>query len=80
MDKQAVTYQQVVTLAERLAPRDRARLIRQLMATLEREALAELPEAPGWPPGFFERTYGSLADDPLARPAQDEPEGRDAIS
>lgn len=24
----------------------------------------------GWPVGFFEETYGSLADDPLTRPEQ----------
>lgn len=24
----------------------------------------------GWPAGFFEETYGSLADDPLTRPEQ----------
>ena len=26
-------------------------------------------DALGWPVGFFERTYGALADDPLERPA-----------
>jgi hypothetical protein len=24
----------------------------------------------GWPIGFFERTYGALADDPIERPPQ----------
>lgn len=24
----------------------------------------------GWPVGFFERTYGSLSNDPIERPAQ----------
>jgi len=24
----------------------------------------------GWPPGFLEQTYGSLADDPIERPSQ----------
>lgn len=79
MNKQAVTYQQVAILAERLPPVDKARLIRQLMVTLERETIADLPEAPGWPPGFIERTYGSLASGPLERPAQDEPDERDTI-
>lgn len=27
-------------------------------------------EKRGWPPGYFERTAGSLADDPLQRPSQ----------
>lgn len=25
-------------------------------------------DANGWPIGFFERTYGALADDPIERP------------
>ena len=25
----------------------------------------------GWPPGFFEQTAGSLADDPIERPSQE---------
>jgi hypothetical protein len=28
------------------------------------------PEEPGWPPGFFEQTEGSLEDDPIKRPSQ----------
>ena len=39
---------------------------------------AEAPPAPGWPHGFFEQTYGSLADDPLIRPPQGEWEEREA--
>lgn len=27
-------------------------------------------DALGWPEGFFERTYGALADDPIERPPQ----------
>ncbi len=26
--------------------------------------------APGWPPNFFESTFGSLRDEPLTRPPQ----------
>lgn len=32
-----------------------------------------------WPDGYFERTAGSLADDPLERPAQGEFEDRDEL-
>lgn len=32
-----------------------------------------------WPPGYFERTAGSLADDPIERPPQGEYEERDAL-
>ena len=30
----------------------------------------------GYPPGFFERTYGCLAEDPLVRYPQGEPQER----
>jgi hypothetical protein len=33
----------------------------------------------GWPVGFFEETYGSLADDPIERPSQGEYEVRDEV-
>lgn len=33
----------------------------------------------GWPKGFFERTYGALADDPMERPPQLPLEERDPI-
>jgi hypothetical protein len=37
------------------------------------------PEEPGWPVGFFERTFGALRDDPLERLPQGEPDEREAI-
>ena len=33
----------------------------------------------GWPIGFFDRTYGALADDPIERPPQLPLEERDPI-
>lgn len=33
----------------------------------------------GWPLGFFDRTYGTLADDPLERPIDLPPDVRDFI-
>jgi hypothetical protein len=36
-------------------------------------------DAYGWPLGFFDRTYGALADDPLERPPQLTLEDRDPI-
>lgn len=32
-----------------------------------------------WPPGYFDRTAGSLADDPIERPPQGHYETRDAL-
>ncbi len=36
-------------------------------------------EKRGWPPGYFEETAGSLADDPIERPPQGGYEARDAL-
>lgn len=33
----------------------------------------------GWPLGFFDRTYGALADDPIERPPQLPLEERESI-
>jgi len=30
------------------------------------------PESLGWPPGYFERSFGSIADESFLRPPQDE--------
>ena len=36
-------------------------------------------DANGWPLGFFDRTYGALADDPIKRPPQLPLEEREPI-
>jgi hypothetical protein len=46
-----------------------------VMQPLEEEEVDEL----GWPIGFFDRTYGALADDPIERPPQPPLEKRDEI-
>ena len=42
-------------------------VVRPIPGTVEKE----LPEARDWPPEFFERTAGCLADDPIQRWPQD---------
>jgi hypothetical protein len=37
------------------------------------------PESRGWPPGFFEQTYGSFQNDPLERLPQGDFDSRDTI-
>jgi hypothetical protein len=37
------------------------------------------PEDLGWPPGFFEKTFGSFKDEPLERPEQGEYEQREEL-
>lgn len=39
----------------------------------------EQVDAKGWPIGFFERTYGSMADNPMDEIKQLPPEERDEI-
>jgi hypothetical protein len=46
-----------------------------VLETIEAQATDEN----GWPIGFFERSYGTLADDPIERPAQPPLEERDEI-
>lgn len=38
------------------------------------------PNERGWPPGFFEATFGSLKDDPIERGPQGEYEVREALN
>jgi hypothetical protein len=46
-----------------------------ILHTLEEGEVDEL----GWQAGFFERTYGALADYPIERPGELPPDVRDAI-
>jgi prevent-host-death family protein len=43
------------------------------------EALMARASANGWPADYFEQTYGALADDPITRPEQSEPDEREAV-
>jgi hypothetical protein len=54
----------------------------EVWVTVPNEAISSEPmerDANGWPVGFFERTFGALADDPLEIPAQLPLEIRDDI-
>ena len=79
MSESNMTYEQLAPLADELTHEDKVRLMEHLRLESEREQLAQSPEARGQPPGFFERTYGSLADDPIERPPQGDYEIRDEI-
>ena len=46
---------------------------------VELEKSAKTPEELGWPPGFFERTAGCLAEENLVRYPQGEYENREPI-
>ncbi|BAY29296.1 hypothetical protein NIES2107_11370 [Nostoc carneum NIES-2107] len=46
---------------------------------IEPSAHAKTPQELGWPPGFFERTAGLLADDPIQRYPQGEYDTRESL-
>lgn len=55
-------------------------LDREIEMVLVMQPLAgELFGAMGYPPGYFEETYGSFAEDPLARSQPAEPDVRDVL-
>jgi prevent-host-death family protein len=50
-----------------------------LMDYEEYEALLARAQQTGWPPNYFQQTYGALADDPLTRTEQGEYEEREVV-
>jgi hypothetical protein len=46
---------------------------------LEPSTLSKTPEELGWPPGFFEQTYGSCQDDPIVIDYEGDLETREEI-
>ncbi len=52
---------------------------RHRVVVLVEELVTEARDDLGWPPGFFDETYGALADDPLTRPEQGEAQEREAL-
>ena len=50
-----------------------------LQPILASPAAAPTPEELGWPPGFFEATFGLLKDDPIERGPQGEYEVREPM-
>ena len=52
---------------------------RHRVVVLVAEPPAEARDECGWPLGFFEETYGSLADDSLSRPEQGEAQECEAL-
>jgi hypothetical protein len=65
------TLDEMIAQIDHLTPAEQARLVELLAARLARTLSGPPTNAPkppeelGWPPGFFEQTYGALADIPL---------------
>ena len=51
----------------------------ELEVVLIVQPVASANQESGWPPGFFEQTYGSFHDQPLVRESQGEYEIRDEL-
>jgi len=44
----------------------------EVVVVVQPRAVVTTPEEGGWPPGFFEKTYGSIDDETFERPPQGE--------
>jgi plasmid stability protein len=53
--------------------------VKEAIASQVTSTVAKIPEELGWPPGFFERTFGCLRDDPIVRWPQGEYEEREQL-
>lgn len=61
------------------APPGRHRVILVLDEHDELEDALESHDGSGWPPGYFEQTFGASADEPLTRELQGDYEEREAL-
>lgn len=44
----------------------------EVLVVVQPRIAATSPEERGWPPGYFESTFGAIADDTFVRPPQGE--------
>jgi hypothetical protein len=51
----------------------------EVVVVVKPGAASEAPEHRGWPPGYFERTFGSIKDETFVRPPQEIPAGGPSI-
>lgn len=78
-----LTYQELLSEIKRRPPGERLALLEELAHSLREdlapEADSQKPEDLGWPPGYFEQTFGILRDDPIERGPQGEYETREEL-
>lgn len=73
-----LTLEELLTEIKRRPTRERLTLLEELVHSLREDLgdqptispIQSTPEDLGWPPGYFEQTYGSLRDEPLERGPQ----------
>lgn len=78
-------YKRLLTEIKKLPPPERLALLEELVHSLREElsptpSKSKTPEELGWPPGYFEQTYGSFKDEPLERGSQGEYPVRDSLA
>ena len=44
----------------------------EVLVVVQPRTTATTPEERGWPPGYFEKTFGSIGDETFVRPPQGE--------
>ena len=44
----------------------------EVVVVVQPQTAATAPEGRGWPPGYFEKTFGSISDETFVRPPQGE--------
>jgi hypothetical protein len=65
-----LTFQELVKEIKQRSLQERLALLEEVAHSLREEITPTekpTPEELGWPPGFFEQTYGMFKDDPLER-------------
>jgi len=75
-----LTYQELLSEVKRRSPEEQLALLEDLVHLLRQElavsnkALQETAPVKdlGWPPGYFEQTFGSLKNDPIEHGPQGE--------
>lgn len=74
-------YEEALQLTNRLTLVEKAQLIAYLSTALKQdlEVKDEAVDEMGYPLGYFEETYGSMADDPIERNQPPHPDMRDKI-
>ncbi len=71
-------YEEAMHLVRQLTIRDKVRLLQAVSDSLQQDLETEAYKHIPWEQ-FLERTYGSLADDPLARDQPPLPDERESI-
>ena len=75
-----VTFEEIMQITDKLSSEDKFRLMKYLDASLKKDRAETEPlDSMGYPIGYFDETYGSMADDPLERNQPSQPDVREEL-